>query len=158
MDIAAEIREALADEWLPKIYEDKVRTQRTRSYSLDVPEKANDAEILHTLLGIELKVGKRRVSCPDLATARYMRVFARVGCREFAVPYDITKISAIADELETSWHKTMLQFDALLPSASPQSKSRARTRVLNALRTEMKTIGAGAVMPEFRQTTKQRKH
>ena len=86
MDIAAEVRQTLADEWLPKIYEQKVRSQRTRAYQLDIPERANDAEILHTLLGIELKVGKRRFACPDLATARYMRIFARAGCLEFAVP------------------------------------------------------------------------
>lgn len=156
MDIAAEIRDAMADEWLPRIYEQKVRSQRTRSYSLDIPERANEAEIQHTLLGIELKIGRLRVSCPDLATARYLQVFARIGCREFAVPYDITKISAIADELETSRQKILLQFDTRLPSASPQSKTRARNKVLNELRSELKAIGPGAAMPEFKQFTKQR--
>lgn len=155
MDIAAEIRNAMADEWLPRIYEQKVRSQRTRSYSLDIPERANEAEIQHTLLGIELKIGKLRVSCPDLATARYLQVFARIGCREFAVPYDITKISAIADALETSRQRTLLQFDALLPSQS-QSKTRARNKVLNELRRELNAIGPGEAMPQFKQSTKQR--
>lgn len=155
MDIAAEIRDAMADEWLPRIYEQKVRSQRTRSYSLDIPERANEAEIQHTLLGIELKIGKLRVSCPDLATARYLQVFARIGCREFAVPYDITKISAIADALETSRQRTLLQFDALLPSQS-QSKTRARNKVLNELRRELNAIGPGEAMPQFKQSTKQR--
>src|SRR5678815_3050191 len=90
------------------IYAEKIRTLRTRSYSLEIPERENDVGILHTLLGIELKVGRRRFASPDLATARYMRVFARLGCREFAVPYDITKISTLADELETSWQRGLL--------------------------------------------------
>ena len=85
MDIAAEIRAQLADDWLPNIYKEKIRSQRTRSIVLDVHERENQAEIQYTLLGIELKVGKRRFACPDLATARYMRVFARFGCHEFAV-------------------------------------------------------------------------
>ena len=79
-------------------------SQRTRVIAArSARARENQAEIQYTLLGIELKVGKRRFACPDLATARYMRVFARIGCREFAVPYDITQISAAADELETSW-------------------------------------------------------
>ncbi|MEO7672752.1 MAG: hypothetical protein ABIU09_01575, partial [Pyrinomonadaceae bacterium] len=79
MEIGAQTHEALGDNWIPGIYRQKVRTQRTRSFTMDVPERENAAEILHTLLGIELKVGKRRFSCPDLATARYLRVFARIG-------------------------------------------------------------------------------
>ena len=156
MDIAAEVRQTLADEWLPKIYEQKVRSQRTRAYQLDIPERANDAEILHTLLGIELKVGKRRFACPDLATARYMRIFARAGCREFAVPYEITKISAIADDMETAWQKMMLYFDMRTADLAPSSGPRAKLRLLNGLRRELKAIGAGTAMPEFRQSTKQR--
>ena len=108
MDIAAEISAELDGEWLPRIYKEKIRTQRTRSIELDIPERENRAEIQYTLLGIELKVGKRRFGSPDLATARYMRVFARLGCREFAVPYNITMVSAAADDLETSWHRTLL--------------------------------------------------
>ena len=53
------------------------------------------------MLGIELKVANRRLLCPDLATARYLSVFARLGCDVIAVPYDITQISRIADELES---------------------------------------------------------
>src|SRR5687768_18603413 len=101
----------MADEWLPAIYRNKVRCGRTRACMIDVPKRANRAEIQYTLLGIELKVGRRRMACPDLATARYMRVFARIGCREFAIPYDITQISGIADELETSWQTARLLLD-----------------------------------------------
>ena len=108
MSIESEIRTVLADEWLPSLYAAKVRSQRTRAYHLDIPARENRAEIQYTLLGIELKVGKRRFACPDLATSRYLRVFARIGCRDFALPYDISQIAGIADELETSWQRALI--------------------------------------------------
>lgn len=156
MEITSEIRTRMGDDWLPAIYAGKVRTQRTRSYALDVPPKENAAEILHTLLGIELKIGKKRFACPDLATARYLRVFARFGCTNVAVPYDITRISAIADELETAWQKTVLNVFEASKDDSPPARSRKLRAVLKILREEVEFIGAGETMPEFKQTTSQR--
>src|SRR5688572_16040029 len=112
MSIPGDIQEAMGEDWLPAIYADEVRTLRTRSCSLDIQERENRADIMHTLLGIELKVGQRRFACPDLATARYMQVFARVGCREFAIPYDITKISTLADRLETARQRSLLLLES----------------------------------------------
>ena len=156
METAAEIREKLAGEWLPRIYEEKVRVQRTRAYHLDVPLRENRAEIQHTLLGIELKVGNRRFSCPDLSTARYLQVFARIGCQEVAIPYDITKISTIADDLESSWQKILLLFESETKDKIPSAQGRMRSALIKQLREEIEQIGAGELMPEFRQTTKQR--
>ncbi|MCV4796433.1 hypothetical protein OFB84_31390, partial [Escherichia coli] len=85
----------------------------TRRFRFTIPNRENRPEILHTLLGIELKVGRRRFSCPDLATARYLRVFARIGCDDIAIPYDISRLSAIADDLETAWQKTNLLMNGL---------------------------------------------
>lgn len=157
MNITDGIRKALANEWIPDIYKHSVRPQRTRSYRLDVPERENRAEINYTLLGIELKVGKTRFACPDLATARYLRVFARIGCRELALPYDITKISTVADELETSWQKMLITLDEQSRGKSPQAKGRMRSAVLRSIRDEIAEIGAGAAVPAFKQSTKQRK-
>ena len=151
MDIAAEICDSLADEWLPTIYREKVRSQRTRAYHLEIPVRENRAEIQYTLLGIELKVGKRRFACPDLATARYLRVFARIGCRDFAVPYDISQISGIADELETSWQHTLVVAEAKAPGDDAALRS-----VIKALRAEITAIGPGDAMPLFDRETKQR--
>lgn len=142
------IREALAADWLPELYKSKVRSQRTRSVHLDVTVRENKAEILYTLLGIELKVGRRRFSCPDLSTARYMRVFARIGCRDFAIPYDITQISGIADELETSWQRSLV-----LTEGKPAN----RTALIKILRNEINACGPGDAMPLFDRETKQRK-
>lgn len=156
MNITSAIRERLAGEWLPDIYEISVRSRRTRSYELDVPEKENSADILHTLLGIELKVGKKRFACPDLATARYLLVFARIGCRRVAVPYDITRISAIADELETAWQKTLLYIAEATKHESARTRGRRQREFVKEIRDEITSIGAGEAMPEFKQSTSQR--
>lgn len=156
MEIAAEIREKSGDDWLPRIYEDKVRSQRTRAHHLDVPKRENRAMILHTLLGIELKIGNKRFSCPDLSTARYLQIFARIGCQEIAIPYDITKISTIADDLESSRQKILLLFEEAAKDKIPSAKGRMRSALIKQIREEIGEIGAGELMPEFRQTTKQR--
>jgi len=156
METAAEIRERLNGEWIPAIYRDKVRTQRTRAYHLDIPKTEHRPDIQHTLLGIELKVGNKRFSCPDLSTARYLRVFARGGCQEVAIPYDITRISILADELESSWHKTLLFFEELTKSKIASAKGRMRSGLIKEIRREIEEIGAGSLMPEFRRSTKQR--
>ena len=86
----AEIEGQLGDSWLPRIYRERILKTRTRSYQFPSFAKNASPEIHHTLLGIELKVGRRRMLCPDLATARYLAVFARLGVKAAAVPYDIT--------------------------------------------------------------------
>ena len=152
------MKEALenAEQSLPAIYADKVRSLRTRSCSIDIPERENDALIQHTLLGIELKIGKRRFACPDLATARYMQVFARLGCREFAIPYDITKISVLADELETARQRALLMLDKVSKPSTDAGRKRLRTNLIKSIRGEIAAIGPGEKMPQFKQSTEQR--
>ena len=146
--IEEKIRETLADDWLPDLYKTRVRSQRTRSVHLDITTRENKAEILYTLLGIELKVGRRRFSCPDLATARYLRIFARIGCQDFAIPYDISQISGVADELETSWQRSLVLVEG---------KPLNRTALVKALRSEINAYGPGDPMPLFDRETRQRK-
>lgn len=156
MDTVNEIREKLSAEWLPEIYRAKVRTQRTRAHRIEINQRENRAIIQHTLLGVELKVGNQRFSCPDLSTARYLQIFARLGCQSVAVPYDITKISTLADELESSWQKSLLLIDDQAKEKSAAVKSRLRSGLIKAMREEIDEIGAGSLMPEFKQSTKQR--
>ena len=110
-EYAEQVKTELAQTWLPRIYRERVRSERTRSYRFEGLTRKARVEIQHTLLGVELKAGRRRLLCPDLATARYLSVFARAGCEQVAVPYDITKISQLADELESSWHRMLLLAD-----------------------------------------------
>ncbi|HKG80150.1 MAG TPA: hypothetical protein VKA78_12040, partial [Pyrinomonadaceae bacterium] len=107
-DYAKKIEEQLAESWLPRIYRERILKLRTRSYHFDTSNPAARVVIQHTLLGVELKIGRKRLLCPDLATARYLSVFARVGCQAVSLPYDITKISHLADELESSWYRMLL--------------------------------------------------
>lgn len=155
MKMITEIRQLLGDEWLPYLYRDKVRVQRTRAIILDIPRRINSAVIQHTLLGIELKVGKNRISCPDLPTARYLITFARLGHTEVAIPYDITKISPIADELETSWQRTVLLIEERAGQQKPTAANYRRA-IIKEIRSELAAIGAGETMPQFNAPTSSR--
>lgn len=152
----AEISEALAEIWLPRIYRERVMTLRTRSHRVLPATRGATVEILHTLLGVELKVGRRRMLCPDLATARYLAVFARVGCSEVAVPYDITKISCLADDLESAWQRMLLLAGHFAEGRGPAFHSRIRAAIIAEARREVAEAGAGSAIPQFNQNTKQR--
>ena len=153
----AGIKDALDELWLPRIYRERILTMRTRSHHLNIPAtRTVDVEIQHTLLGVELKMGRRRMMCPDLATARYLAVFARAGCSDVAVPYDISRISRLADELESSWHRMLLLMEKAAERRSRSFKARLRSLVLGEVRAEIELAGAGTPVPKFNQNTKQR--
>jgi hypothetical protein len=158
MKAAEALKEAAGEKWIPAIYRDKIRVLRTRAYSLGVTARRNDPEILYTLLGIELKIGRRRLACPDLSTARYLLVFARMGVGEIAIPYDISKIAALADELESAWQHTLLLLEKQDHGKARIVQNRSRTGLIKLMRKELAEIGAGDAMPEFKQTTKQEKY
>jgi hypothetical protein len=157
--LATEIEAAMGESWLPALYSSRILTLRTRSYLLPAPAsrriKQAVIEIQHTLLGIELKVGHKRMLCPDLATARYLAVFARAGCGAIAIPYDITKISHLADELESSWHRMLLLADSLAGERGDAFAIRVRGLLIGKVRAAIDRAGAGTRIPEFKQSTKQ---
>jgi hypothetical protein len=125
-ELASKIQENLAESWLPRIYRERVLMLRTRSYHFENVRPSMTIAVQHTLLGIELKIGRHRLLCPDLATARYLSVFARAGCNDVAVPYDITKVSQLADELESSWFRMLLLVDDATRGSSTRSTTRLR--------------------------------
>ena len=155
-EYAAQVKAELGDAWLPHIYRERIRKLRTRAYSFPTLTDKTRVEIQHTLLGVELKAGRKRFLCPDLATARYLAVFARAACAEVAVPYDITRISQLADELESSWHRTFLLAEHHARDASDQQKAKIRRLLIHQIRSEINDAGGGTSVPEFKQTTKQR--
>lgn len=155
-DIVAELNQQLGDQSIIAIYRDKILTQRTRSYELRAPRRKLRVEILHTLLGIELKVGSRRLLCPDLATARYLSVFARLGCEAIALPYDITHISCLADELESSLQRTLLLVEHLTLDRSERLRYSVARGVFSDIRRRIAGLGAGTKFPNFNQKTSQR--
>ncbi|HEX7313680.1 MAG TPA: hypothetical protein VF297_07150 [Pyrinomonadaceae bacterium] len=154
--LVAEVRDRLGEDWPPRVYRERILPLRTRAHAVPVAAKNASVEVQHTLLGIELKVGRRRVSCPDFATARYLSVFARAGVAHVAVPYDITKISRLADDLESSWQRTLLLADHLTEERAASFRARMRSAALKEVRREIEEAGAGTAVPAFNQNTRQR--
>jgi len=158
-NLLIEIENAMGESWLPRIYRERILNLRTRSYVFAVAAKLrakeSTPEIQHTLLGIELKVGHKRMLCPDLATARYLAIFARTGCAAVAIPYDITRISQLADELESSWHRMLLLADSVSRNRSEAFAVRVRSLLIGKVRDAISEAGAGTRIPEFKQSTRQ---
>ena len=152
-DLAKLIQNELGETWLPRIYRERVLKLRTRAYHFD--SLKGTVAIQHTLLGVELKIGKKRLLCPDLATARYLSVFARAGCNDVAIPYDITKISRLADEMESSWFRMLLLIDEAARQNSVKLRTRLRGLLFATIRSEVLEAGAGTRIPEFKQSTRQ---
>ena len=155
-ELASAIQATIGDSWLPRIYRDRILKMRTRAYDFPALAKNAAPQIHHTLLGIELKVGRRRMLCPDLATARYLCVFARIGCKAVAIPYDITNISHVADELESSWYRMLLLAEESARQRPETLRARVRRLLIERMRDEITRAGAGARAPEFARSTKQR--
>jgi hypothetical protein len=143
---ASAIVEEMGQQWLPRLYREKVLTQRTRSFHLTIPSRNPGAEVQRTLLGIEVKIGRRRVLCPDLATARYLAVFAIAGCPDIAIPYDITHVAGLADELESSW---LRMFDLISSASNGRAvgfRYRLRAALIQQAQAEIKEAGAGTAI------------
>ena len=157
--LAGQIKETLGESWLPRYYRERILTLRTRSHQLQAASttKPEQVNVQHTLLGIELKIGRRRISCPDLATARYLATFARAGCTGVAVPYDISRISLLADELESGWQRMLLLVEHLAGARSKAYRTRLRNALIADARREISEAGVGTQIPQFNQNTKQRR-
>jgi hypothetical protein len=153
---AQNIQDQLGPFWLPSIYRDRILPLRTRAYHFEELKAASRVNIQHTLLGVELKLGRKRLLCPDLATARYLSVFARAGCKDVAIPYDITKISVLADELESSWYRMRLLIEEKALQEGVKLKSRLSGLLFAKIRSEIAEAGAGTEVPEFKQSTRNR--
>jgi hypothetical protein len=153
---AQQIRERLGEAWLPQIYRERILKLRTRSYHFAIEGTPKRVLIQHTLLGVELKIGRKRLLCPDLATARYLSVFARLGSKDVAVPYEITKISQLADELESTWYRMLLLVEQEARTKTASFKNRVRGSLVAEIRADIDKAGAGTRIPEFKLTTRTR--
>src|SRR5918912_1367124 len=128
--LAEEIKAELGEAWLPRFYRERIMPLRTRAYQLPQAKRSDEVAVQHTLLGVELKVGRKRLSCPDLATARYLAVFARLGVAAVAVPYDITRTSPLADALESSWQRMLLLIERGAGARTHAYAARVRRRLI----------------------------
>ncbi len=103
---------------LVKAYRERVLSQKTRTISL-LGRKTPSA-IHHTLLGYEVQASYKRIHCPDIATARYVKLFSELGCHSIKLPYDPTLTSELIPEFErmiedaTAYIRTLFARDSNL--------------------------------------------
>jgi len=85
---------------LVKTYREQVLNQKTRTIRL--LGRKSSAKIIHTLLGYEVQALYKRIQCPDLVTARYLRLFSELGCHSIKLPYDPTLTEKLIPEFEAA--------------------------------------------------------
>jgi hypothetical protein len=85
---------------LIEAYKTQVLTQKTRTIRL--LGRKSSAKIIHTLLGFEVQASYKRIQCPDLVTARYLRLFSELGCHSIKLPYDPTLTEKLIPEFEAA--------------------------------------------------------
>lgn len=95
-----QVRLADGSRGLVEIYRTEVLPAKTRTIRL--PGRKGAAEIIHTLLGYEVRASLKRIQCPDLVTARYLKLFSEIGCRSIRLPYDPTLTRRIIPEMEAA--------------------------------------------------------
>jgi hypothetical protein len=93
---ASSVRELVSR--LVSLYRDEILPARTRRVHL-LGRKCTP-QLMKTLLGYELRLGRKRVTCPDMPTARYLQVFGEIGLASVLIPYEPNRTSGFVPELE----------------------------------------------------------
>jgi hypothetical protein len=98
---------------LADLYRNKVLSQQTRTIRL-LGRKCT-AKIIHTLLGYEVQASFKRIQCPDLVTARYLKIFSELGCHAIKIPYDPTVTAALLPHFEAALDRILRGILDLFP-------------------------------------------
>lgn len=97
--------------------------------------------IFNTFLGYEIIAASKRIICPDMTTAEYLKIFAEIGMKEVAIPYNIVRTGEYLQQLQKAFAslKLILDFfsDQLLGKAD---KSRFHRSVYYRLRKSLNDI------------------
>ncbi|MGW8178836.1 MAG: hypothetical protein ACWGQW_08755 [bacterium] len=108
---------------LVRCYRERVLENKTRKVAL-LGRKC-EPQIMYTFLGFEVKLGPKRLTCPDMTTARFLCIFGKLGMNSIEIPYDPTITASVLPLLEES----LQRIDSLLESGELESsrlKRRAR--------------------------------
>ncbi len=97
------------------IYRDRVLEQRVRQVAL-LGRKCQP-RMMYTFLGFELKLGRKRVTCPDVSTGRYLMIFAEIGLERVQIPYDPSQTARLLPELESCFAEIKTQLLKLSPDS-----------------------------------------
>lgn len=93
---------------------------------LKLPGRRFEPRAMLTFLGHEVQAGRKRFTCPDLPTARYISLFLRIGVSRAAIPYNPVKVAAVVGPLEDALGNLLK--DAT-PSAGRYRLARLREQV-----------------------------
>jgi hypothetical protein len=116
-------------------YRQKILSQKTRTIRL--LGKKSSAKILHTLLGYEVQASYKRIQCPDLVTARYIRLFSELGCHTVHLPYDPTLTAELIPEFEATVNDFTHQIRTLFPGDASRQHYVIR-RVFEIIRSRLR--------------------
>jgi hypothetical protein len=86
-----------------EIYKCEVLPIQTRT--LRLLGKKSSAATNRTLLGFEVQASFKRIHCPDLVTARYLKLFTELGCSSIRLPYNPAVTARLIPELESSFKR-----------------------------------------------------
>ncbi len=81
--------------------------------------RKSPAAIVETLLGYEVKASYKRIHCPDMVTARYIKLFTELGCRSIRLPYDPTVTANLIPQFEHSVSKILSGVRDIYPKNRP---------------------------------------
>lgn len=95
-------------------FKQEVLTQKTRTIRL--LGKKTPAHIIHTLLGYEVQASYKRIQCPDLVTARYIRLFSELGFHSIPLPYDPTLTARLIPKFESTLDSITNKIRELFPN------------------------------------------
>jgi hypothetical protein len=115
-------------------YRTRVLTQKTRTIRL--LGRKSSAKILHTLLGYEVQASYKRIQCPDMPTARYLRLFSELGCHSIKLPYDPTLTEELIPWFEATAEGIKEEISGLFPGDIPTHQYVIR-RVYEIIRHEL---------------------
>lgn len=123
--------ERLTDDFIT-LYQEKVLPFPHRSVEL-AGRKCNTPRINATLLGFELQIRDKRFSCPDMATALFLKIFAMIGAGEVKVPLDPTRTTDMLPFFEHCWNQfgeTCRKLEAAnLKTVASRMHSRLKERI-----------------------------
>jgi hypothetical protein len=100
-----------------ELYRREVLPVKTRTIQL-LGRKC-PAAIHNTLLGYEVQASYKRIHCPDLVTARYLKLFSELGCRTIKLPYDPTVTAKLIPHLEAAAEALSREVREMFPRDRP---------------------------------------
>lgn len=97
------------------------------------------ARIIETLLGYEVKAFYKRIQCPDMVTARYVKLFTELGCRTIRLPYDPTVTANLIPQFEQSVARILSGVRDIYPG-DRQVQMYVIKNIFRILREQLRTV------------------